>query len=338
MRDEPPTSSTAASCSGSTSALRSVRRSASIVSEIGTRIIDSNSTRVSRTSVWRPGSTTGIDASVSLESASFASTHSSRRRASVESVGRVARIETGERVADRGAHVGEDRLVEVDSAEALDPVGRAEDLEPVTDATQHRSVERSAAEVVDRDERVRGEPFLRCVVDRGGLGLADEERMLEPGLAAGLVEQVELVRTPVRGVAHRDRVGGPALALGDGLDRGPQHATRERIRRHGDAAEEERCGVAEAALELAGEPPGVGQTAAERGLAGEDRVVVAQEDDRGDGCGAIAELHGLGALAVAEHRRGSERRAEIDADDIRHASPRPCLAVLWSLPTVRKAP
>ncbi len=81
MRDDPPTSSTALMSSSFTPADRMARRRATMVSEMAGRIIASNSERVSRTSVCRPGSSTGIDTSVSLESASLASMHSWRSRA-----------------------------------------------------------------------------------------------------------------------------------------------------------------------------------------------------------------------------------------------------------------
>ncbi len=81
MRDEPPTSSTALMSSSATLAERMARRSAVIVSLTAGRTMLSNSLRVRRTSVCRLGSSTGIDTSVSLESASLASMHSWRRRA-----------------------------------------------------------------------------------------------------------------------------------------------------------------------------------------------------------------------------------------------------------------
>ncbi len=81
MRDEPPTSSTAPMSSAATPADRMARRRATIVSAIAGRIIASNSDRVSRTSVCSPGSSTGIDTSVSDDSASLASMHSWRSRA-----------------------------------------------------------------------------------------------------------------------------------------------------------------------------------------------------------------------------------------------------------------
>ena len=81
MRDEPPTSRTALISSFDTRAERMARRRATMVSEMAGRIIASNSARVRRTSVCSPGSSTGIDTSVSLDSASLASMHSCRRRA-----------------------------------------------------------------------------------------------------------------------------------------------------------------------------------------------------------------------------------------------------------------
>ena len=81
VRDEPPTSSTAVMPWGSTSADRRARFMAVIESVSAGRTIASYSDRVRRTSVCRPGSSTGIDTSVSLESASLASTHSWRSRA-----------------------------------------------------------------------------------------------------------------------------------------------------------------------------------------------------------------------------------------------------------------
>ncbi len=81
IREEPPTSSTALRSVGSTRAERSVRVSAPIVDSIWARIMSSNSPRVRRTSKCRFGRNTGMDASVSIESASFAAMQSCRSRA-----------------------------------------------------------------------------------------------------------------------------------------------------------------------------------------------------------------------------------------------------------------
>ena len=57
-------------------------------------------------------------------------------------------------------HPGEQRLVEVDAAEAFHALGAAELLEAVLGLAQDRRVEGAAAEVVDRDDRAGRDPFL----------------------------------------------------------------------------------------------------------------------------------------------------------------------------------
>ena len=63
------------------------------MSAIGRRSIASSSGRVMRTSVCSPGSATGIDASVSTDSASLASTQSWRSRAIPASTGGIGAVE-----------------------------------------------------------------------------------------------------------------------------------------------------------------------------------------------------------------------------------------------------
>ena len=63
------------------------------------------------------------------------------------------------------------------------------------------------------------DPLRRRVVDRGRLGLGEHDRVAEVGLADGVVEQLALVGTPVRRVGDRDAVGRAAftrLDLADG--------------------------------------------------------------------------------------------------------------------------
>ena len=81
IRDEPPTSSTECSSSGVHPADRMARFNASTEPYRAGRTMASSSDRVRRTSVTRFGSSTGIDVSVSDDSASLAWTHSSRSRA-----------------------------------------------------------------------------------------------------------------------------------------------------------------------------------------------------------------------------------------------------------------
>ena len=78
IRDDPPTSRTAASSPGGVWACATARRSASTVSAIAGRIMSSNSVRHSRTMVCRPGSRTGIITSVSADRVSLAAVHSRR--------------------------------------------------------------------------------------------------------------------------------------------------------------------------------------------------------------------------------------------------------------------
>ena len=69
---------------------------------------------------------------------------------------------------------GEERLVEVDAAEPLHPLGPAQLLEAGLGLAQDRRVERPAAEVVDGDDRAGRDPLLPGVVDGGRLGLGQE--------------------------------------------------------------------------------------------------------------------------------------------------------------------
>ena len=99
----------------------------------------------------------------------------------------------------------EQRLVEVDAAEALEALGLAERLEAVVGLAQDRRVERATAEVVDGDDRARRHALLARVVERGSLGLRQQRDRADVGLANGLLEQVELVCAVARGMAQRDR-------------------------------------------------------------------------------------------------------------------------------------
>ncbi len=81
IRLEPPTSRIRSMSSIVSSALPTARRIAEMASARLGRISCSNSVRVRRMSVWTFGSITGMVTSVSLDSASFALTHSARSRA-----------------------------------------------------------------------------------------------------------------------------------------------------------------------------------------------------------------------------------------------------------------
>jgi hypothetical protein len=82
----------------------------------------------------RPGRFAVMVASVSSLSASFAARQLSRRVCECGRVGGVCRIECGQRTAERGVHVGEDRLVEIDASESLIPSGVPAREKPTSDA------------------------------------------------------------------------------------------------------------------------------------------------------------------------------------------------------------
>jgi hypothetical protein len=86
IRDDPPTSRMPSRSPNSSPALCAARPSAATLSLIRGRINSSKSCRVRRISVSKPGSATWIEASVSVERASFARRHSSRKRSSAATV------------------------------------------------------------------------------------------------------------------------------------------------------------------------------------------------------------------------------------------------------------
>ena len=128
-------------------------------------------------------------ASVSDESASLSRRHSSRSRAIAASVAGSFGVELDARRADHGHRAGEERLVEVDAAEPLHPLGPAELLEAGLGLAQDRRVERAAAEVVDGDDGAGRDALLARVVDGGGLGLGQERDRADVGLADRLASR-----------------------------------------------------------------------------------------------------------------------------------------------------
>ena len=236
------------------------------------RIIASNSLRVRRTSVWRFGQHdrdrhvgVGRQRLLGLDALATQPGHGGDDRGVVE-------VEAAER-RRRGCSddVGEHGVVEVDAAEALDALGLAEDVEAVGPLAQDGGVEGAAAEVVHGDDRARLDPLLAGVVRRRRLGLGEEPGDADVGLAGALLEEVELVGAPVGRVGQGDGRRRPALELGDPLDDPAQQLAGEGLGAVRDAAEQDRGGVADAALELAGEALGLGDAAPVGGVADEDR-------------------------------------------------------------------
>ena len=223
-------------------------------------------------------------------------------------------------------HVVVDGGVEVDPAEALDALGRAQDVPPGVGLAQHGGVEGAAAQVVDGDHGPGLDPGLRGVVDGGRLGLGHGDDVVEVGEAGGLAQQVELVGAPVGRVGDGDAVGRGALGLAT-------WSTTQRSSRAIRASAEygvppTMIGVGSPSRRLNSRARPLGSVAARRaaGLADEHGAVVAQEHDRGDGRGPVAQAGDVVA-AVAPHGGRRVRRADVDTQVVRRlvrCLPPPC--------------
>ena len=259
-------------------------------------------------------------ASVSDDNASLAATHSARRRDIDADRGRVVGVECGHGIADRPQHVLIDGFIEVDAAQSFDALRFAEDLEPLVDLAEDRRVEGPAAEVVDADDRAVGDPRLGRVVDRRGLGFGERGDTVEVGHLDGLGQQVGLVRTPVGGVRHRHGDRRTAFGLGHLVDDPAQQAPHERGRGVRRAADDDGSRVAEAALELAGEALGFGGATAVGGFAGENLLVLSQQDQRRDNRGAVAQAGDLDLVFTPDRGR-RVRGTEVNPEVVGHQPP-----------------
>ena len=231
--------------------------------------------------------------------------------------GRVVGVQGGHGVADHLAHVGEHRFVEVDTAQPLDALRPAEQFETGGHLAQHGRVERAAAEVVHRDGLARLHALARRVLQGGSDRFRDVHGLADAGGLHGLAEEIDLVLTPVGRVGDGDEVGRAALAHTDVGEDLPQHQAEQTVGGERRAVEHDGCGVAQPALELTGEASRFVGTSALRGVADEHRVVLTEEDHGGDGGGMVPQRDHL-RPAIAHHRRGSERGAEIDPQYVTH--------------------
>ena len=102
-------------------------------------------------------------------------------------------------------------------------------------------------------------------------GSVTSSTLRDAGDLGRLLEQVALVGPPVGRVGEHDGAG-PLAAPGVDrrLDDPAQQLAREHLGRHGRVADEQRGGVAEAALELAGDALGLGHRVALGRVAGHE--------------------------------------------------------------------
>ncbi len=213
-------------------------------------------------------------------------------------------------------HPAVDRGVEVDPTQTFDALGIAQDVEAVVGLAEDGGVEGPAAEVVDRDDLAGFHLGIGGVVDRCGLWFGQRHRWFDLGDPDGLPQQFVLVRAPVRGVADGDQLRFLTLELGDLVVDPAEQLRRELFGREGHAVEQQRCGIAEPALELLGDAARIGGSSSLSCDSGEELVVV-DPDDRGHRSTPIADRGHLGA-AVADDGGSSERRAEIDSESVTH--------------------
>ena len=101
------------------------------------------------------------------------------------------------------------------------------------------------------------------------------------------------------------RVGDGALAGGHVLQHAGEETGGELLRRHRLAAHQHRGRVADAALELAHDPPRVGQRPALGGLTDQERPVRADVHGGGHRVGPLPERHQLDR-AAARHTAAAE--------------------------------
>ena len=270
---------------------------------------------------------TGIEVSVSRDSASLASTHSRRSRcrasAAAGSAGSRSKAASPTRSVTTSRTCSKTQLSIVGAAEVVEAVGPAEQLEPVRAAPQDRGVEGAAAEVVDADHVAGAHPLGAGVADRRGLRLGDEHRLVDAGLQQHLGEPVAPVLRPARpGRSTATVTGGPP-------SRWSTTSSTQRssvaIRLSGlYATPPSTTGVASPSRALNSRTvrPRRRRRALLGRVADEDAAVRVQHDDRRREQFAVPERHHL-RLVAAQDRRRRVRRAQVDPEPVVHVTS-PC--------------
>ena len=119
------------------------------------------------------------------------------------------------------------------------------------DAADDGRVEGAATEVVDGDGAAHRQAAGGGVGGRGGLGLGEQDDVVEADLGEGLGEHATAVGAPAGGVGDGDAAGLGAVALGDAVGGPAHHLSGHAVRGEALAADDDRGVVPEAALELA---------------------------------------------------------------------------------------
>jgi hypothetical protein len=230
---------------------------------------------------------------------------------------RIAQVQFAQRSTDEVVDVREDGVVEVRTAQSLDPLGRPQDLEAVGRAAEDRGIERAAAEVVDRQHLALAERPGGGVVGGRRFGFGGVERLGDPRGPGDVLELLPPERTPVGRMGQGDDLRLGALLLGHPA----QHVLQLSGEQVGDgmrcATEHDRGRVAQVALDLAGDPVGRTHGATGGCLAGHDPAVVPDVDGGGRHQGAVTEPEHLPAPVVGD-RRGDEAGAEVDRQAVAH--------------------
>ena len=193
--------------------------------------------------------------STSDDSASFASTMSRRRRPSPAIVASSSVSD-----ADTAPSTASSTWARMARSRSMPPrrsmpcgVPRSS-KPPSVDLAEHGGVERAAAEVVDGDDRPRLHPLAAGPRHRGRLRLGAQEHRTDGGVLDRLAQQVELERAPVGRVGDGDAGRRSALALDDPVDDRAEEPGGEELGGERRRPDEHRRRIADAALELPGDP------------------------------------------------------------------------------------
>ncbi len=237
---------------------------------------------------------------------------------------RVGRVEVGQRPAQLGAHVFDQRAVERRPAHRVDAVRAAEQFEPAgVGLPHHRALHRPAAQAVHGEQVAAVHPVAPGVVLRRRQGFRQQGDVLQAVVDQLPVQFPPSVGAPVGRMGDDHVVGVGALLGGHVLHHPDDHGRGQGGGGVGLAADDHGDLVADAAVEVARQV-GVPAPPARRGrLARQHRSVLGQPQHGGDRGGVVAKPHHLD-LAPARVVQAAERgsgvaAANVYAQDVRHA-------------------